>query len=141
MTQKLHPIRQMVLDGISGGYAMSEERIQQLRDKSEKEITLLKRVFWVAIGLFNLMVWYPFSTPIPESLRWVVGFGALLVAIFFPIIGIRLHRKNLEQLGDSTLGPKRRKTDDAGRRYMDQVKKQGRFFVHAEFAVLEGEVH
>ena len=139
-------LRQMVrfglddsLDAIAGGYAISAERIQQLRDKSKKEIFILKGVFWIAIGIFNLMVWYPFSTPISDTLRWTVGLGALLVAIVFPVIGIRRHQGFLEQLEDSTQGPKRRKTDDSGRKYMDLVKKQGRFFVHAEFVQLEGE--
>ncbi len=139
MTQKVHPVRQMVLDAIAGGYAISAERIQQLRDKSKKEIYILKGVFWIAIGIFNLMVWYPFSTPISDTLRWTVGLGALLVAIVFPVIGIRRHQGFLKQLEDSTQGPKRRKVDESGRKYMDLVKKQGRFFVRAEFAQLEGE--
>jgi hypothetical protein len=139
MTQKVHPVRQMVLDAIAGDYAISAERIQQLRDKSKKEIFILKGVFWIAIGIFNLMVWDPFSTPISDTLRWTIGLGALLVAIVFPVIGIRRHQGFLEQLEDSTQGPKRRKTDDSGRKYMDLVKKQRRFFVHAEFVQLEGE--
>ena len=139
MAHKIHPVRQMVVDAIAGGYAVSDERIQQLRAKSERKISLLKGVFWVAIGLFNLMVWYPFSAPIPQALRWTVGLGSLLVAIVFPIIGIRRHRGYLLQLEECTQGPKRRKTDDSGRQYIDLVKKQGRFFVRAEFSVLEGE--
>ncbi len=139
MAQKNHPIKQMVLDAIAGGYAVNRERIQQLRDKSNREISLLKRVFWVALGLFNLMVWYPFSMPIAETLRWTVGIGALLIAIVFPIVGIRRHRGCLAQLEECTQGPKRRKADDLGRQYMDRVKKQGRFFVRAEFQILEGE--
>ena len=139
MKKKIHPVRQMVVDAIAGGYAISGERIQQLRDKSKKEIYILKGVFWFAIGLFNLMVWYPFSTPIPDSLRWAVALGALLVAIVFPVIGIRRHQGYLGQLEDCNQGPKRRKTDDSGRLYMDMVKKQRRFFVHAEFLELEGE--
>ena len=139
MAQMINPIVQMVLDGIAGGYAVSAERIEQLRTKSAKEVSLLKRVFWIALGLFNLMVWYPFSTPISETLRWTVGIGALLIALIFPTFGIRRHRGYLEQLADSTQGPKRRKADDAGRKYMDGVKKQGRVFIRAEFVVLEGE--
>ncbi len=140
MAQKIHPIMQMVLDGIAGGYAVSGERIEQLRSKGEKEVSLLKRVFWISIGLFNLMVWYPFPTPISDTLRWTVGIGALLIAIIFPIFGIRRQRRYLEQLADSTQGPKRRRTDDAGRLYMDAVKKQGRVYIQAEFLVFEGDV-
>lgn len=139
MAQKTHPIKQMVLDAIAGGYTVTGERIQQLRDKSYKEISVLKMVFWVAIGLFNLMVWYPFPAPISATLRWSVGVGALLVAIIFPILGIRRHRGHLAQLEDCTQGPKRRKVNAAGRQYMDRVKKQGRVFVRAEFTLLEGE--
>jgi hypothetical protein len=139
MAKKIHPIEQMVLDAIAAGDLVSGERIRQLRDKSEKQITILKGVFWVAIALFNLMVWYPFSTPISDGLRLAVGLGSLLIALFFPIVGIRRHRGCLEQLTECTQGPKRAKTDDSGRQYMDRVKKEGRFFVHAEFRVLEGE--
>lgn len=139
MAQKTDPIKQMVLEAIAGGYALSTERINELRTKSKKEITILKTVFWIAIGLFNLMVWNPFPTPIPVAVRWVVGVGALLLALIFPILGIRRHRGYLHQLEDSAQGPKRRKTDDAGRQYIDKVKKQGRVFVRAEFEELEGE--
>ncbi len=139
MAQKNNPMKQMVLDAIAGGYAVSSERIQELRAKSKKEITTLKTVFWVALGLFNLMVWDPFSVPIPGALRWGVALGSLVTALIFPVIGIRRHRGYLYLLEDSSQGPKRRKTDDAGRQYMDRVKKQGRFFVRAEFELLEGE--
>lgn len=140
MSRREHPVKQMVLEGIAGGYAVSGEQIQQLRARSEKAISFLKKVFWVAIGLFNLMVWYPFPGPISDTLRWTVGLGALLVAIFYPIIGIRRHRGYLNQLEDCARAPKRRKADDSGRQYMDLVKKQGRFFVLAECSVLEGEI-
>ncbi len=138
MAQKVSPIKQMVLDAIAGGYAVSEERIRELRAKSEKEVSTLKTVFWIAIGLFNLMVWNPFPTPVPVEMRWFVGLGSLAVAIFFPIIGIRRHQAYLALLEDCNQGPKRRRTDDAGRQYMDRVKQQGRFFVRAEFEVLDG---
>lgn len=139
MAQQIDPIKQLVIEGIAGGYAISAERIRELRERSSKEITTLKTVFWIAIGLFNLMVWNPFPAPIPSTLRWLVGLGSLLVALFFPIIGIRRHRARLYQLEDCGVGLKRRKTDDAGRQYMDKVKQQGRVFVRAEFEVLQGE--
>ncbi len=139
MAQKTDPIKQLVMDALDGGYALSGEKIQQLREKSTREITTLKTVFWVALGLFNLMVWDPFNVPLSASLRWGVAFGALVVAIVFPIIGIRRHRARLFQLEDSTQGPKRRKANDAGRQYIDRVKKQGRYFIRAEFELLEGD--
>ncbi len=139
MNRKTHPVKQLVLDAVAADCAVSAEQIQELRQKSEKGISLLKKVFWFAIGIFNLMVWYPFPTSISIRLRIAVGIASLLVAIVFPIVGIRRHRSYLVQLQDCTQAPKRRKTDDSGRKYMDRVKKQGRFFVQAEFSVLEGE--
>jgi len=139
MVKKIHPIQQMVLDAISDGSAVPGKRILELRDKSEKEISLLKKVFWVSLGIFNLMVWYPFTSPLPTSVRFAVGILSLFIAIFFPIIGIRRNRSRLKQLEDCSQGLKRRKTDEAGRQYMDQVKKQKRLFVHAEYLVLQGE--
>lgn len=139
MAKKTDPIKQMVLDAIAGGNALNVERINELRAKSKKKITILKTVFWIAIGLFNLMVWNPFPISIPVTVRWVVGIGSLMFALIFPILAIRRHRGYLHQLEDSTQGPKRRKTDDAGRQYIDKVKKQGRVFVRVEFEELEGE--
>lgn len=139
MSEKIDPITQMVLDAVSGGYAISSESIRQLRAKSEKEITTLKTVFWIAIGMLNIMIWNPFSVSIPESLRWSVALGSLLIATVFPIIGIRRHRRILYRLEDSDRGPKRRKADDAGRRYIDLVKKQARVFIRAEYDVLDGD--
>ncbi len=139
MSEKIDPITQMVMDALAGGYAISGESIQKLREQSNKGISTLKTVFWVAIGFFNIMIWVPFSTPIPSGLRWAIALGALLVALVFPIVGIRRHRGLLYRLEDSTLGPKRRNTDEAGRQYIDLVKKQGRKFLRAEYELLEGK--
>ncbi len=139
MSRQNDQISKLFTSAIAGGYAVSGETIVQLREKSEKEITTLKLVFWVAIGLFNLMVWYPFSTPVPAILRWGVGIGALAIASLFPVFGIRRHRRILHQLEECSRGPKRSKADSAGQVYMDRVRRQGRYFVRAEYEILQGE--
>ena len=139
MAAKNDMITQLFKGAIAGGYAVSQERIKELREKSEKEVTTLKTVFWVAIGLFNIVLWNPFATPIPDTIRWVVGLGSLFLTFFFPILGIRRHRKILYQLEDSYRAPKRRNVDKQGCAYMDKVKKLGRVFVRVEMELLEGE--
>lgn len=139
MSKSVEPLRQLFRDAISGDYVISAERINQLRAKSEKEISNLKMVFWIAIGLLNLMIWDPFTLSIPTSMRIIGGVGSLVIALLFPLVGIRRHKQYLYQLEDSFLGPKRRNTDDAGRRYMDKVKQQGRVFVRVEYELLQGE--
>lgn len=139
MAKKIDLVVRMFEEAIAGSYALSMERIQQLRDKSDKEIATLKTVFWVAIGLFNIVLWNPFSSPIPVGLRWLVGLGSVFVAFFFPILGIRRHRRILYQLEDSPRAPKRSKADKNGCAYIDKVKKQKRVFVRAEVELLEGE--
>lgn len=132
-------VAQLVREAIAGDYAISVERITQMREKSDKEIQTLKTVFWIAIGLFNVVLWNPFSTPIPVSLRWLVGVGSLLVAFFFPILGIRKHRRILLDLEESPRAPRRSKVGKAEDAYISKVKKQKRKFVRAEMEVLEGE--
>ena len=140
MAGKKDELRRMVIEAISGDYALSRETIVLLRERSEKEIFTLKTVFWIAIGLFNLMVWDILPTKTPNELRWIVGLGALGVALFFPVFGIRRNQGYLHQLSDSPRNPKRARVSEAGRRYMDRVKHQGRHFVRIETEVLEGEM-
>jgi len=139
MSAKKNDLRQMVVGAIEGDYAISAETVSRLRAASEKEISTLKMVFSISIGLFNLMVWDILPTKIPIELRWVVGAGSLFVALFFPILGIRRHQRRLYQLADSPRNPKRARADEAGRRYFDKVKQQGRYFIRLETEILEGE--
>ena len=139
MAAKKEDLHRLVRDAVAGDYAISQDSIMQMRARSEKEIATLKMIFWISIGLFNLMVWDILPTKIPLELRWIVGIGSLFVALFFPIVGIRRHQRYLHLLSDCPRSLKRGKTDDAGRRYMERVKQQGRHFVRIEAEVLEGQ--
>jgi len=137
MARSQQKIEALVRDGLSSGYAVSGERISELRAQSQKEISLLKRVFWIVLGLFNLIVWNPMSLEISDTVRWGLALASLVVAFVFPIVGIRRHRGYLYQLEDCSEAPKRRNVDNVGRQYMERVKKQGRYFIRAEATVLQ----
>lgn len=55
-----------------------------------------------------------------------------------PILGLRKHQVNLELLKVTKEIPKKKTASEAGRVYIDQIKKQDRPFVNAEFEVLQG---
>lgn len=68
----------------------------------------------------------------------MIAFAALVISLVVPILGLRRHQANLELLKVAGETPKKKTTDEAGRAYIDQVKKQGRPFINAEFKALEG---
>lgn len=138
MSDKSNPVHQIVKDAIGRGTALEAKDIRALRAKSKKASTLFKSVFWVGIAIFNLALWAPLPIEINQSLLYVVAFASLIIALVAPILGLRKHQVNLELLKVTKEIPKKKTASAAGKVYIDQVKKQNRPFVNAEFELLEG---
>jgi len=138
MSDKINPIHQMVKAAIDNGKALEAREIRALRAQSKKAVTLLKSTFWVGIAIFNLALWAPLPVQIDKTLLYVIAFVALVIALVVPILGLRKHQANLELLKVTKETPKKKTASEAGRAYIDQVKKQERPFVNAEFEVLDG---
>ena len=135
MGKKATAIHRSVLQAVDRGTALTGKEIYQFRTRSTEAITSYKIAFWVAIGIFNLIIWVPM--PIDRSI--LIAFGVLTVAFAFiaPIMGIRNHQKRLDLLRDAPSAPKKKGANEAGRRYMEQVRSEGRPFVKAEVEILE----
>ena len=138
MSNKINPIHQIVQEAIDKGKALGVSEIRALRAQSKKAVTLFKSTFWVGIVIFNLSLWAPLPIQINKTLLYVISFVALVVALVVPILGLRKHQVNLELLKVTKETPKRKTASEAGRVYIDRVKKQERPFVNAEFELLEG---
>jgi len=138
MSNKINPIHQIVQEAIDKGKALGVSEIRALRAQSKKAVTLFKSTFWVGIAIFNLCLWAPLPVHINKTFLYVISFVALVVALVVPILGLRKHQVNLELLKVTKETPKRKTASEAGRVYIDRVKKQERPFVNAEFELLEG---
>ena len=138
MSNKINPIHQIVQEAIDQGKALEAREIRALRAQSKKAVTLFKSTFWVGIAIFNLALWAPLPIQINKMLLYVIAFVALVIALVVPILGLRKHQVNLELLKVSKETPKKKTASEAGRTYIDEVKKQDRPFVNAEFECLEG---
>ena len=138
MSNKINPIHQIVKEAIDKGKALETREIRALRAQSKKAVTLFKSTFWVGIVIFNLSLWAPLPIQINKTLLYVISFVALVVALVVPILGLRKYQVNLELLKVTKETPKKKTASEAGRVYIDQVKKQERPFVNAEFELLEG---
>lgn len=138
MSRRANPVLQVVTAAINKGQALEARDIRELRAVSKKAVMQYKSVFWVGIALFNLALWVPLPVEINQTLRYVIAFVSLPVAIVVPIVGLKKHQLYLEMLKVTREVPKRKTANDAGRAYIDQVRKQDRPFVAAELAALEG---
>lgn len=138
MSNKISPIHQIVKDAIDKGKALEAREIRALRAESKKAVTLFKSTFWVGIAIFNLALWAPLPMQINKTLLYVIAFLALVIALVVPILGLRKHQVNLELLKVTKETPKKKTASEAGRIYIDLVKKQERPFVNAEFEILDG---
>lgn len=138
MNDKINPVHQIVKDAIDKGRALETKDILTLRGQSKKASTLFKTIFWVGIVIFNLALWAPLPIQINQSVLYGVAFVALVIAMVVPILGLRKHQANLELLKVSKEIPKKKTASEAGRVYIDQVKKQSRPFVNAEVEALQG---
>jgi hypothetical protein len=113
------------------------EEIIALRKKSRQAIRLFKATFWVAIIIFNLVLWVPLPFALSTAALVTICAICLLVAFVPPILGIREHQRRLDLLQESSAGPKRGLVGSAGRSYLDQVKEEGRLLIKAEVEILE----
>ncbi len=138
MSEKINPVQQIVKEAIDNGKALQAKDIRALRAQSKKAATLLKSTFWIGIAIFNLALWAPLPIQISKTVLYVVAFVVLVIALVVPILGLRKHQVSLELLKVTKEVPKKKTASEAGRVYIDQVKKQERPFVNAEFELLEG---
>jgi len=138
MSGKINPIQQIVKEAIDKGTALEARDIRELRARSKKAVVMFKSVFWVGIVIFNLVLWIPLPMEINKTLLYGVAFLALIIAIVVPIFGLKQHQVNLELLKVTKQPLKKKTANEAGKLYIDQVKKQDRPFIVAEFEALEG---
>ena len=138
MGDKTNPVQQIIKDAIDKGTALEAKDIRALRAESKKAATLFKSTFWIGIVIFNLALWVPLPLQVNKTILYVVAFVALVIALVVPIFGLRKHQVNLELLKVHKEPPKKKTASEAGRVYIDQVKKQNRPFVNAEFELLQG---
>jgi hypothetical protein len=138
MSNKTNQIYQLVKEAIGNGVALEAKDIRELRAGSKKATALFKSIFWVGIVIFNLALWLPLPVEISKTTLYVVAFLALAVAIIVPIFGLKKHQVNLELLKVTKQALKKKTASEAGKVYIDQVKKQDRPFILAEFELLNG---
>ena len=138
MSNKTNQIYQLVKEAIGSGVALEAKDIRELRARSKKASSLFKSVFWVGIVIFNLALWLPLPVEINKTTLYVVAFLALIIAIVVPIFGLKKHQVNLELLKVTKQALKKKTASEAGKVYIDQVKKQDRPFILAEFELLNG---
>lgn len=138
MAKKNNPIYQLVRDAIDKGSALEAKDIRALREQRKKSITLLKSVFWVGIVIFNLALWVPLPIDVSKSVLYGIAFAALAIAVVAPMFGLKQHHIDLELLKVNKQVPKKKTASEAGRVYIDMVKKQERPFVNVEVELLEG---
>ncbi len=138
MSEKVNPVQQIVKEALDKGKALQAKEIRALRAQSKKAVTLFKSTFWIGIVIFNLALWAPLPIQISKTALYVVAFVVLIIALVVPIIGLRKHHVSLELLKVTKEVPKKKTASEVGRIYIDQVKKQERPFVNAEFELLEG---
>ena len=138
MSDKTNPVQLIVKEAIDKGTALEAKDIRALRAQSKKAVTLFKGTFWIGIVLFNLALWAPLPLQVNKTVLYVFAFVILVIALVVPIFGLRKHQVNLELLKVAKEPPKKKTASEAGRAYIDQVKKQDRPFVNVEFELLQG---
>jgi hypothetical protein len=138
MSDKVNPVRQIVKDAIDRGIALEVSEIRALRSQSKKAIILFKSVFWVGVAIFNLALWAPLPFDINKPILYAIACAAMVTAIVVPILGLKKHQQNLELLKTTSRLLKKKNANEPGKVYIEQVKKQDRPFVVAEFEALDG---
>jgi len=132
----LHPVHKIVADAVDNGTPLTVKDLRELRARSEKAITGVKGFFWGGVIILNLVLW----VPLPFDKTLMIGVAAAIMALAFiiPILGLRKHQKMLALLEASLVAPKPKNASEAGKLYIEKVRKEGRSFVVAEYEVLEG---
>ena len=138
MSDKINPIQQIVKEAIDKGVALEARDVRELRARSKKASVIFKSVFWVGIVIFNLALWVPLPMEINKTILYGVAFLALIIAVVVPNFGLKKHHVSLDLLKVTKQPLKKKTANDAGKLYIDQVKKQDRPFIVAEFEALEG---
>jgi len=131
------PVHQAVRDAIARGSALNRAEVRALQEKHELAVKLYKLAFWLLDGIFVVLLLVDLPITIDMRLRYSLAFVALVLAILVPLIGIRRHNRCLIVLEGVEPGPKKRRADEAGKGYIEQVRKDGRTFTRAELEILE----
>ena len=138
MSERNNAIRELVRQAIDRGVALEGKDLRVLRARSKSIVTRLKGFFWGGIAIVNLALWVPLPVAIDQIVLNGIALIALAVAIVVPFFGLKKHQMNLEMLKLTDRRPRKNTASDKGRIYIDQVKKQDRPFIVAEFDLLEG---
>lgn len=137
MSRKSNPVIELTKAAIATGEPLEVRKIRELREQSKKAVTALTAAFWVGIVVFNVALWVPLPTTISRPTLYAVAAVALVVAIV-PIFGLRKHKMILELLKVNKENLKKKTASEAGRVYIDKVKKRDRPFINAEYELLYG---
>ena len=138
MSRKINRVRQLAREAVDRGTPLSVSEIRDLRAESRRAVTIFKSLFWTGIVIFNLLLWAPLPAAISRPLLYVIAFSVLAVTLLVSILGLRKHQMNLELLKLNRDGLKKRTASEAGRKYIDLVKKEDRPLINAEFELLAG---
>ena len=137
MSRKINPVVQLTKEAITAGEPLEVRKIRELREQSKKAVSILTAVFWLGIVVFNIALWVPLPIAIDKTLLNIIALIALVVAIV-PIMSLRKHKMSLELLKVCKENLKKKTADEAGRVYIDKVKKRERPFINAEYELLYG---
>lgn len=138
MSRKINPVIQLVQEAIAAGEPVEVRKIRELRAQSKQAVSLMTATFWVGIVIFNLALWVPLPIAVSKTVLYAVAAIALVVAIIVPILGLRKHKMILELLKVNREPLKKKTANEAGRIYIDKVKKLDRPFINAEYELLSG---
>jgi hypothetical protein len=138
MSDRRSQLHVEVQNAIDQGAALETKDILALRTGSKKAILLCKSIFWIGIALFNLFLWVPLPIVISRAILLTAAFICLLAAIVVPLVGLKKHQLRLELLKVNKDPLKKKILSEAGRAYLDQVRRQDRPLVNIEYELLEG---
>jgi len=138
MSSKINPVMKVVKDAIEAGEPVEVRKIREMREQSKKMVSILTAVFWGGIVIFNLVLWVPLPFAVDKVVLYPIAGIILLVAVVVPIVGLRKHKMILELLKVNKEPLKKKTANEAGRVYIDKVKKLDRPFINAEYELLYG---
>lgn len=136
MSHQSSPVHRAVETALANDTALTLRDIRVLREKHERILLFFKGNIWAAVAVLNLVVWV--DLPLSTATAFAIGGLAVVYAFSLPIVMIRRHQRYLPFFEKVSPGPKKRRVDEAGLRYLERVKEQGRSFIVAEVEVLEG---
>jgi hypothetical protein len=137
MSKKSNPTIQITREAIEAGEPLEVRKIRQLREQSKRAVSILTAIFWVGLFVFNVALWIPLPIAVSKPVLYIVAFVALIVTIA-PIMSLRKHKMCLEYLKVNKDSLKKKTANQAGRVYIDKVKKRDRPFINAEYELLYG---